>query len=190
MLTVEELKQKMHNVPFGESAFKLAHFGENLSPERKYRHILLQINEKLNALETCKFGRMRLEIDIEEIEKKLETAEGFEKRRLEVDLQEKKWQLDSQEKLIEDAVIEVDTYRKILAQTPECTREQFEFAERDYWINRLMLDGQRELLVGGRIDSGTIKSLEQIGLQIQKNEQGQIVITDPAKQLEAKNEAM
>lgn len=172
-------KEQMRNVPFNSSIFQILHFGRGQeTPERTYRNCLLQLNQKIDALQACKFRRERTDIDIEEIKDKLKTANGFERKRLEIDLHEKQFQLENEKKLIEDAIIEVNTYKYILKSLPEFTREEFEKAEPGYWKERLLADARREIISNGYVGKDTIMSLEQIGFDVGKNEKGQFAFQD------------
>lgn len=172
---IEELKAKMRNVPFGNSVFQNKTFTDGKeTQERRYRHCLLQINQKLNALQECQFSRRRAEIDILEIEDKKTMSAGFDKDRLEVDLDEQKYHLNIQEKLIEDAIIELKTYSDELDRLPDFTREEFELAEYGYWNKRLLGDAQLEVASSGSVSVGTIESLKKIGINVGKNKHGQI----------------
>lgn len=181
-MDLNEVRELMRNVPFGNSQFQIQNFMEGLTPERIYRNVLLQLHQKLNALDECRLSRKRTEIDIEEVKEKLLTAKSFEAKRLEVDLEEKELQLKKDVKLIEDCLIEVQTYTKTLEGLPKYSREQFELAESGYWQKRLTLEADLELKSTGHISTGTLKSLIQIGAKI--NEQGQLVL----KPLEALEE--
>jgi len=164
------------NVPFGISIFQIQNFTAGKeSPYRRYRHCLLQLHQKTITLKGSQFNRERLDIDIEEINEKLKTAVGFERRRLEVDLKEKQFNLDGEVKLIEDCLIEVAAYEAILNNLPKFTREEFEQAEQGYWEKRLLNDAKREVISSGTITPATIKSLENIGFILGRNEKNQIV---------------
>lgn len=170
-----KLKEKMRNVPFGNSVFQIEKFSRGLeTPERTYRNCLLQLNQKIRAMKECEFRRRRIEIDMEEIREKLKMAEGFEAKRLEIDMEEKQFLLDEEVKLIEDCYIEIKAYENILNQLPDFTREQFENAEGVYWEKKLLADMKREVLSLGYVTKDTMQSLEQIGIKVGKNEKGEI----------------
>lgn len=173
---LDELREAMENVPFGNSQFQIEKFIlDEPSPERQYRKALLQINQKLAALDECKFRRQRLEIDLEEIDDRIAKSKNkFEKQRLKIDKEEKELQLTKEVKLINDAIIEVETYYKVYSSLPKFTRKQFELSEYVYWERRLIADAERELLTTGRIDLGTLKSLNQINITPVRTEVGQI----------------
>ena len=170
------------NVPFGNSIFQIQHFTDGKETlQRRYRHCLLQLDQKLRALKECKFRRKRLEIDIEEIVEKLTTSISYETKRLQVDLEEKKYYLEIEAKLIEDCLIEVAVYKKILSGLPEYSREEFEASEPEYWGKRLLNDAQREVTSMGYVTVQTIQSLENIGIKVGRNEKGQIAYTKGEK---------
>lgn len=164
------------NVPFGNSNFQIVNFTDGReTPQRRYKHCLLQLSQKLNALKESEFKRKRYHIDILEIKENLETAESFKKQRLEIDLEEKEYCLNVEIKLIEDCMIEIAVYEQILNSLPEFTREEFEQAEQEYWEKRLINDARREVIAFGSVSIQTIKSLEDIGMIVGKNKAGQII---------------
>jgi hypothetical protein len=187
---LKELKCLMENVPFGNSQFQIEAFiaGEE-TPERTYRTVLLQLNEKLNALQECKFRRKRLEIDMTELEEKIASSKNkFEVERAKVDLEEKQWRLDNEVKLINDCGFEIEKYQEILDKLPKFTREEFDAGEHRYWQNRLLDDAKRQHIALGYVDAQTIKSLQQVGVGIGKDEKNQLMFSIP-KLLSIKQEA-
>ena len=175
---IKELEKEMLNVPFGNSAFQNQNFGvQHNSDARKYRHCLLQIDQKLRALKTCEFRRRRLEIDLEEIKYKLNTEDlsTFDRRRLEIDFEEKEYGLNTEIKLIEDALIELHTYDVMLSKLPKITREEFENSEQKYWTTRLLESARHEIVSNGTVSVGILESLEQIGLKVGRNDGAQII---------------
>jgi hypothetical protein len=158
-------EEKMREVPFGHSMYQIQRFiANNETPERTYRNVLLQIDQKQKALKACSFRRRRLEIDLQEIEEKLPNAVGYDYDRLMVDLEEKEYNLNQEIKLIEDAIIEIKIYEDVLSKLPEFTREEFEGGEKKYWQQRLLGDARREIQANGTVGPGTLDSLEKIGL--------------------------
>jgi hypothetical protein len=163
---IDNLKSEMHNIPFGNTAFQIKAFIMNEpTPERQYRTALLQVDSKIKALELCKFRRARVEIDINELKEKWETATKWDKQRIELDLEEKSLILDSETKLINDAVYELAVYKQILDTIPKFTREEFENAELGYWTERLTHDARLEIMAGARVEKGTLATLEKINLK-------------------------
>ena len=180
-MEVSKLRELMRNVPFGNSVYQISHFTEHETPERQYRHCLLQIDCKLKALKECEYRRRRLDIDIQELKEKLIESEGLNKARLEIDIEEKEYNLEVEKKLIEDAVIELTVYEQELSKLPEYTREQFEESEEKYWRQRLLNDAKREQLSTGSVSVGTLSSLESTGLIFGRDSQGQIAYVEESQ---------
>jgi hypothetical protein len=177
---MKNYKDQLNTVPFGNSVFQIKQFIANQeTPERSRRHVLLQLDQKQKAMNECKFRRQRREVDILEIDEKLKTATTFEKMRLLIDKEEAEYYLDAEIKLIEDCVIEIKAYEKILETLPEFTREEFETGELNYWRTRLIKSAERELMSKGSIGEGNIQALEQVGiLGIQISQEGKLLITE------------
>lgn len=174
---VEELKQLMDNVPFGNSEFQIKQFvSSQETPERKYRNALLQAKSKIQALEETKYKRDLLEVDLRELEEKLSVETNpHEKRRHEINLKYKRQQLDDQMKLIADAIFELSAYKQIIDSLPKFSREQFEQAELNYWQQRLLNDAKREYLAGNRVEKGTLESLNKVGINVGYDEKRQLI---------------
>ena len=167
--------EQFKSVPFGNSVFQIMNFTAGKeTPQRRYRHCLLQLSQKLNVLKECELRRKRIDIDIAELEENILKTKGFDKQRLKIDLEEKLFHLDNELKLIEDCAIEVNTYKHILNDLPEFTREEFELGEPKYWEARLLGDAKQEMLSTGSVNVQTISSLENMGISMNRNEQGQL----------------
>lgn len=136
---LKEIEDTFFDIPFGNSHFQIENFIVNaeITPERAFRAVGLQLMDKLKALKKAKFADKRLEIDIEEIKEKLTVTHGFEKRRLEIDLAEKEDDRASQLKLVNDAVSELNYLYSLFRKFPKYTREQFEAAEREHYLQSL-----------------------------------------------------
>jgi hypothetical protein len=182
-------EEKKRQVPFGMSTFAIMRFvGNEITPERTYRHVLLQLDTKQKAMQECKFRRRRWEVEIAEINEKLDNpdTEKYYRMKLTIDLEEKQYFLEHEIKLIEDCAMEITTYEHILSQLPEFTREEFENGEKEYWTQRLLGDYDREMLSNGTVGSGTIDSLEQLGLMMGRLENGKIGIIEDFRDAEPK----
>ena len=182
-----DIKEKMRQVPFGNSAFQIMKFTTNHdTPERSYRNILIQLDSKMNAMAECKFRRQRREIDIAENEEKMKTATSHELERCKVNIEEAQYYLDKEIKLIEDCMIEIKVYEKLLEGLPAYSREDFENGEGEYWKIRLLKNAQREIISNNSISAGVLESLEQIGCNVKRNEEGKFILleNDPIKEVE------
>ena len=180
--------------PFGNSMFQITNFtaGQE-TPERRQRHCSLQLYQKEKALKECEFRRRRTKIDLEEILEELENNKHsytkFEILRKGVDVEEKEYQLNNDIKMIEDCLFEIRVYRNILKKLPMFTREEFEKSEYKYWEIRLINDAKKEIISTNTISTGTISSLENIGINITRDKDGILTITgkDSAVQLLKQN---
>jgi len=162
---VDEIKEAAHNVPFNQSSFQNIYLSiPHITDERDYRHALLQADGKINNLMAARFLTKRILIDIKEILLNMESASGFELERMQIDLEEKEWNLNNNQKLIDDAMIELNDYYQVFKALPKFTREQFENGEKAYWSKRFAMEAQIEIASSGRIDIGTATSLRQIGI--------------------------
>ena len=199
---LKELESLFETVPFGNSQFQNVFMSAcQETKARKYRHVLLQINQKLLALKESEFKLRRTKIEISKIEEDLNKAEGFTKELLQIDLEEKKWAMSGAQKLINDALIELNTFNSIRESLPAYSREEFEAEEKEYWKARLVGEAQLSLLSTGHIDLGHMQALKQIGLDpravqeelkiINEQDKLQLIeqILNPFKGLEVKHEA-
>lgn len=173
---IAEIQAAARHVPFGHSAFQIATFtGGEHGLERRYRTLLLNMDAKLKALRECRFRRRRLDVDLREIAVKL-TAQsaasdphGFEAERLAIDRDETLASLADEDKLIEDAIIELQAMYQEWKTLPVLEeRGQFEAAEAGYWARRLWADACREIAAQGAPAAGTLASLQQMGLEVQR----------------------
>jgi len=138
---IKEIEEAFFDIPFENSQFQTEHFVINaaLTPERAYRAIGLRMNNRLRALREAQFGRMREDIDIEEMEEQLKAygLSKYSKRRLEIDIQQKLSNRAFTDKLINDAIKELNVLYYHFKRLPRFTREQFEAAEGKYFIESL-----------------------------------------------------
>jgi len=186
---IEQIKQMMWDIPFGNTRFQIETFLREYTPERQLRMILLQMNEKIGSLEKFKLQRKRIELDLEELNEKIETSFGRERSRLELDLAEKKIDYDSSLKLVNDTIAEIQVYdallREVEAAIGKVDRESFERAEQKYWELRLLDDARANMTSNGSIDRGTLQSLQKIGLTaIRGNDGITLLPTNQALQIE------
>lgn len=163
----------MH-IPLGNSLFQIQNFIVIGPPERKLRTCILQLRQKETALKECQFRRRKLEIDKQEKLEKLKTASGYSKKRLEIALERIEFHMENERELIADCLVEIQTYKTIMKDLPEITRQQFEDAEYDYWKERLLKDAQHEFISMGTVTKGTIDALEQMGIFVKRNKENQI----------------
>jgi len=169
-------------IPLGNSIFQIQNFIVTGTSERKLRTCLLQLRQKETALKECVFRRRRYEIDLKELNEKLLVATGYERERLQIDVEELNFKLDSEIELINDCVIEIAVYRRLMEDLPKATRLDFENAEYEYWKERLLNDARREMTSTGSVSKGTIESLENMGIRVGRDTNNQLACEISTKQ--------
>lgn len=185
-----DIKNRMQEIPFGNSVFQIAQFILNQeSPERAYRAALINYDAKMKALKESEFRRKRKDIDLREIDEKLLKAEGFDKERLLIDKEEAEYGLNEELKLIHDCEVEIEAYKKVIEALPAYSREDFEKSELAYWKTRLLKQAQLEIKSTGFITYGVLDSLFKIGLQVSKNEKGEFCVLEEAASAQNKIQA-
>jgi hypothetical protein len=138
---LNEIKESFYDIPFDNSKFQTEAFviSAEITPERAYRAIGLKLLSNINSLETILLGIKNKQVDLDEIEYNLQHANlnEFQKRR-EV-LKREQIELDNEwlNKLINDAIVELDVLYSHYQKFPKYTREQFEAAERKHYEQRL-----------------------------------------------------
>lgn len=134
---VDEFYRKFFDIPFGNSEFQNRKFvmEAQFTPARGYRALGLRIHDRLRALQHAGFSIREDDIDIEELEEKILSADNkYDKRRLEVELDRKKASRQFTMKAVNDAAVEVVTMWEEVEKLPEYTREQFEKEEYDHFL--------------------------------------------------------
>jgi|SRR3990167_904724 len=138
---IKEIEEAFFDIPFENSQFQTEHFVINaaLTPQRAYRAIGLRMNNRLRALREAQFSRMREDIDMEELRAKADdqTVSKYDRRRAEIDILQKLSNRAFTEKLINDALAELNVLYAHFKRLPRFTREEFEVAEQTYFRESL-----------------------------------------------------
>lgn len=143
---IKEIEDAFRDIPFENSTYQTENFviASQITPERAYRAIGLRMSAKLRALKEAQYNRLREEIDIEELQHKINdpSTSIFDKRRAQIDINEK---LDSRsftDKLANDALEELNVLYNHFQRLPKFTREQFEQGEQTHFQLRLSRQAQ------------------------------------------------
>lgn len=171
---ISEIENAFFDIPFDNSNFQTEAFviGGQITPERAYRAIGLRMYSKLRALNEAKYSKMNTDIDLDEIEYKLanENLSTFDRRRQELKKEQILSELSWHNKLINDAITELNILYGHFKRLPKYTREQFESAERLHFEQRLHrqvlgFEGAKESLVNMNEDLSALKMYEEkVGL--------------------------
>lgn len=166
----KEILERMDEIPFGNSEFQikkfvLCHAGD----ARNYRQVLLEMKEKYEALKKCEFRRRKLFIKRERAEKeRLETSDDFRKRELDIEMEEVDFELLLEDKLVKDALVELNFYYNTIKSLPKMQRKEFEEMEVGYWPLRLVQKAHEEFAATGGVGAGTLEALAQLGFDPHK----------------------
>lgn len=172
---ISEIEQAFYDIPFENSKFQTEAFviASQITPERAYRSIGLRMHAKLRALSEAKFARMKSEVDLDELEYKLsnESLDRFERRRLEIKREEMLSGVSWTDKLINDAISELNVLYTHFKKLPKYTRDQFEQAERIHFEQRLQrsvvgLEGAKESLVNMHEDMAALEVYQNKVLEL------------------------
>lgn len=162
-----EIEASFDGVPFGNSDFQIDKFVVNgsLTPERAFRSVCLTMRSKINALREAYYGQQRLGVDLDEITCKLSRGDvdDFTRRRLIIDREQKLAQQVDADKLIKDAIHELNTLYKWWNVLPHIDRTSFESKEAQYFMQSLVrqthgITGALESLANMGLD-GNLQSL-------------------------------
>lgn len=156
-----ELEEAFFNIPFENSDYQNKTFvlAAQQTPGRMYRAIGLRMFAKLRAVQECLLNREKAKIDIEEMEYKISLPETneFDRRRLRVEIMRIRNNENWENKLLHDALHELDCLYAEFKALPSYTREEFEAEEAKHF--RLKLErsasasGPMEALLNMEVDA-------------------------------------
>jgi len=170
--TIDNFINLIEEIPWGNSDWqnKQAIVNMELTPERAYRHASLRIINRLQALNESYYLIKKDTIQIERLQRKKirlnEQTSRIDNSDADLDIEEIETEINQilsrrtyQQKLIKDAIKEVESLSPIIQAIGKLTREQFELSEAEHfelkYKNQIM--GKPEALLG----------LEAMGLDIQ-----------------------
>lgn len=173
-MVVSEYEDAFADIPFGNSRFQIENFVINsqYTPERAYRAIGLAMSSKIRALKEAYYALKKEEIDIEELEWKIDqdTTSEWDRKRFRLEIEEKRDNRSYTKKLINDALHELSAHYEVFKKMPKYTREQFENGERKHFEIRLSREAQGV--------TGAIDSLDCMGVDLESLSKGQARIGD------------
>ena len=170
---LNELNIAFKDIPFENSDFQNTNFvvAAQITPERAYRAIGLRMFSKIQALKEAKYGRLKEEIDIEELQAKIANPDtsSFDVRRAELDIQQKLENRSYTDKLIGDAIHELNLLYTHFKALPKYTRDEFEAGEENHFTQRLHrqlqgVSGAAESLTNMTTDVANLPTLPQLSV--------------------------
>lgn len=188
---LSDLEEAFFDVPFENSDFQNQAFlvAAQHTPGRAYRAIGLRMFAKLRAIDELRFSRMREDVDIEEKQAVIADPDAsiYDKRRAQIDINERLSRRRWQDKLLNDAIRELDCLYAEFKKLPHYTREQFEAEERAHFERRLTQQlhhpsgAEESLLAMDRREHWDRLILESSSLRDQLQEPPSHAATDPAE---------
>lgn len=159
-----QVQEAFYDIPFENSQFQTEAFvlAANVTPERTYRSIGLRMHSKLQAVLEAKYARAKEDIDIEELQEKIDNPDTnkFERRRAQLEIEFKLANRPYTDKLMNDALTELNILYSHFKSLPRYTREQFELGEKSHFEVKL----QRQAV--GMV--GAIEALENMNTDLPK----------------------
>lgn len=154
---LEEIEKAFFDIPFENSAFQTKAFviASQHTPARAYRAIGLRMMTKIQAIKEYIYNVKLEVINIEELEYKIADAKttDFDRRRYRLEIEKKmefrKWN----DKLMNDAVAELNVLYTEFKKFPSYTREEFEAEEQKHF--EIKLDRQIQCQGSGAIEALT-----------------------------------
>ena len=166
---LQQIEDAFFDIPFENSDYQNRAFvmAAQQTPGRAYRAIGLRMFAKIRAIKEYKFSQGLLAIDIEERDAKIADPDtgAFDRRRMEIEnlraRDGQKWG----EKLLNDALCELNCLYREFQRLPKYTRAQFEAEERRHFEAKLRRQiecpGPLESLANVKIDApGWDKQIE------------------------------
>jgi hypothetical protein len=167
---IKEIHDAYYDIPFENSAFQTENFviAGQITPERAYRAIGLRMHKKLIAVQEAILGKEIEKVEEEELEAKINSLDytDFEKRKFELELKKKQIYKPFNEKLLNDALQELNILYKHFKALPKYTREQFEAGEKQHFLEDLNrqaigVTGAKQSLVNMFDDIAAIENFEK-----------------------------
>jgi len=166
---LDEVNEAFFNIPFENSAFQTEKFviAASITPERAYRSIGLRMSSKIRALQEAKYSRLNNEIDLDEINEKIASGDldKYDLRRENVKRQKASADVNYCDKLINDAITELNVLYRHFKALPKFTRKQFEAGEKRHFTERLsrqhVLSGDQQSMINMEEDSVALIEFEK-----------------------------
>ena len=166
---LKEMQDAFYDIPFENSQFQTEAFvlSAQVTPERAYRALGLRMHSKVQAILEAKHGQAKEDIDIEELQAKIANPDtsDFDRRRARLDIDFKLANRPYTDKLMNDALTELNLLYSHFKALPRYTREQFELAEKTHFeikLDRQLrgVTGAAEALINMQQDLPALTSYE------------------------------
>ena len=169
---LQDVENRFFDIPFENSAFQNEFFVEaaQITPARAYRALGLRLRSKIKAVKHARNESDLRKIDRDEYEEKLQDPDvsKFDKRRAEVEIRKIDEEEVEQQKLINDALVDITTTYQLLQKYPSYTREQFENEERQHFHliaeqrTKALKDGDQMMLMNMKTSPEILDDILQL----------------------------
>lgn len=174
---LKELEDAFYDIPFENSDYQNRAFvlAAQLTPARAYRALGLKLNSKLRAIDEFKFASLKEQVDLDEKQSIIEDQDTstFAKRRAQIEIDQIYSNRRFTNKLLNDAIHELNVLYSEFKRYPSYTREQFESEEALHFDMKL----RNQIAMQG---NGSLESLHAAELL----EQWQSVLQESADRLQ------
>jgi hypothetical protein len=164
---LKELDSSYYDIPFGNSDYQNKTFvmAAEMTPGRAYRHIGLRMFDRIAAIKELKYNRKLEDIDIEEKQHEADDVNttSFNKRRRLIEIEQildKRVQVD---KLLNDAIQELNCLYSEFIKFPKYTRLDFEREEESHFALKIQ-HKENSLLA-----MGLVKEFDNLLLESEKH---------------------
>jgi hypothetical protein len=131
---LKEIEEAFFDIPFENSDFQNEHFilVAQHTPARAYRALGLRMHSKLQAINELKYARQLEEVDLDEKQSIIDnpSSNEFERRRAKIEIDKIKSTHNYTDKLLNDAIHDLNFMYAWFKKFPRYTRESFEGEER------------------------------------------------------------
>lgn len=167
---IAQLEKAFWDIPFENSDFQTEKFviAAQITPERAYRAIGLRLLSKLQVVRNAQFAARKRNIKLGELRDKLTDANTtkWDKELAQVEIEEIESGINYSNKLLNDAIRELNVLYAHFEKLPKFTREQFEAAEETYFTQSLVrqikgIAGAQASLANMHEDSKALLEYEQ-----------------------------
>ena len=136
MEILKELEEAFQDIPFENSDFqnKVFVMASQQTPARAYRAIGLRMFAKIRAIKELKYTRELEDIDLEEMRQP--TGNKYQDRRNKVKAAQKLEHRNWADKLLNDAIKELDCLYSEFEKFPKFSRLDFEAQEEEYFTRK------------------------------------------------------
>jgi len=152
--TFSKFIEMVSDVPFGNSDYqnRQAIVNDEQTPMRAYRHAALRITNRLQALMEARYSVMKADVEIRKLKRRLLTeSDDLERELLHIEIEQKQATIPYTEKLVSDAIAEIESLYPVIEKLGAVKRSDFEAEESEHFRLNFAASG-KALLDANRPD--------------------------------------